>query len=308
MHYADRLAEAISLRNTPAVVGIDPVLEKLPPRFRPTAPSAVEAAAAIERFSFAVIDAVADLVPAIKINSAFFEAFYEHGVAAYFRTIARAHQRGLLVIGDIKRGDIGSTSEFYARGHLAPPPFADVPAERLPDAVTLAGYFGFSVVAPFIEAAKKTGRGMYVLVRPSDPHSDQIHEFGGVRPLYWHMSELVKHWGAGADLIGKSGLSCVGAVVAGRDAAEAHTIRNNMPHTPFLVPGFGAQGAAAAAVSACFRRAGDGAIVNASRSVIYAIEQPRWKERCGDDAMLAVRLAAEEFATQARDMARAASQ
>lgn len=268
--FCDRLTEAIRRRGTPAVVGIDPVLENLPPALQPRDRRLDSAVAAVETFCRGVVDAVAPLVPAVKINSGFFEALYAQGVAAYYRLVAHAHARGLLVIGDVKRGDIGSTARWYAAGHLARPAFEDVDPAAVPDAVTLAGYLGENAVRPFIDVACALGRGVYVLVRPSDPGADEVHEFGQGAHFYDHMARLVAHWGSIPGLIGECGFSCVGAVVAPKDAASTARLRAAMPQTPFLVPGYGAQGATAESCRPCFRADGTGAIVNASRSVIYA--------------------------------------
>jgi orotidine-5'-phosphate decarboxylase len=294
-HFADRLATAIRNKQTAAVVGIDPVLENLPAPFRTAVGSLSGAAEAIESFCRAVIDEVAPHVPAIKINSGFFEALYENGVASYYRLVAHAHARQLLVIGDIKRGDIGSTAKLYARGHLDDPPF-DLDPARIPDAVTLAGYLGRNAVQPFIDIAKRTGRGVFVLIRPSDPGADEVHEFGQTKRFYEHMADLLLEWSASADPPGHCGLSCVGAVVAPKDIESTKRLRDRLPGTPFLVPGYGAQGATAENCRPCFRADGSGAIINASRSVIYAFDDPRYRDRCGDDWRVCVRAAAADFA------------
>jgi orotidine-5'-phosphate decarboxylase len=278
------------------VVGIDPVLERLPAALQPDEPTLAGAASALETFGHEVLGAVAGIVPAVKINSAFFEVLHEAGVGAYYRLIAAAHEHGLLVIGDVKRGDIGSTARLYARGHLATPRFTDAGDERMPDAVTVAGYLGESAVRAFAEAAREAGRGLYVLVRPSDPGADVIHEFCPDRRLYEHMADLVHRWGSAANLIGECGLSCVGAVVAPKDPASTAALRARLPHTPWLVPGYGAQGAGAESCRPCFRADGGGAVVNASRSVIYAYEQVSYQQRCGDDWVACIRAAAQDFA------------
>lgn len=286
-HFIDRLQAEIDRCGTSAVVGIDPVLERLPTTLRERVSSAATAAAAFEDFGGRVIDAVAGIVPAVKINSAFFEACYEYGVATYYRLVAYAHANNLLVIGDIKRGDIGSTSRAYARGHLAEPTWPDGSPDQIPDAVTLAAYLGRSVVDAFLESAEGAGRGVYVLVRPSDPSADEIHEFGDSARLHEFLGRRVAEWGSRPDLIGSCGYSCVGAVVAPKDRASTQRIRAAMPHTPFLVPGYGAQGAGAEECAACFSPKGDGALVNASRSVIYAFEKdprPDWQSAIADAA------------------------
>jgi orotidine-5'-phosphate decarboxylase len=309
-HFADRLTAAIRARGTCAVVGIDPVLEQLPPALRPPERTLRSAIAAIESFSRGVVDVVAPLVVAVKINAGFFEAFYGEGLAAYYRLVAYAHARGLLVIGDIKRGDIGSTAKLYARGHLDRPAFDDVNPASIPDAVTLAGYLGAGAVRPFVDIARAHGRGVYVLVRPSDPGADEVHEFTGASAgspgfrFYEHMARLVDRWGNAHDLIGQCGLSCVGAVVAPKDAESTTALRAMLPHTPFLVPGYGAQGATADNCRPCFRADGSGAVINASRSVIYAFNRPEYAQRHGDDWQACVEAACRTFAA---DVARLAS-
>jgi orotidine-5'-phosphate decarboxylase len=295
-HYTDQLTAAIAAKKTPAVVGIDPVIEKLPAALQPRENTLTAAVRAVETFCRGVIDAVANHVPAVKINAGFFEAMYGEGLAAYYRTVAHAHANGLLVIGDIKRGDIGSTAQLYARGHLDAPTFDDMDPTGIPDAVTLAGYLGENAVRAFIDVARRTGRGMYVLVRPSEPKADLVHEFGEGARFYQHMARLVDQWGSEPDLLGESGLSCVGAVVAAKDAESTAALRESLPRTPFLVPGYGAQGGTADDCRPCFRADGTGAVINASRSVIYAFSQVKYAEQHGDDWPAAVAAAAQVFA------------
>ncbi len=301
--YADRLTAAIRAKRTAAVVGIDPVLERLPAELRPRGNDVGSAAVALEMFGRAVIDTVARHVPAVKINSAFFEALYEAGVAAFYRLITYAHERGLLVIADIKRGDIGSTAKLYARGHLGQPLFADVDPTRVPDAVTLAGYLGENAVRPFVDIAREQGRGVYVLVRPSDPGADRVQEFGDRQKLYQHMAALVREWGESTATRGECGLSCVGAVVAPKDAASTRALREALPNTPFLVPGFGAQGATAETCRPCFRADGSGAVVNASRSVIYAYQRADGTEEDAGDWRACIAEACQRFAREVAPLA-----
>jgi orotidine-5'-phosphate decarboxylase len=299
--FADRLTAAIHAKRTAAVVGIDPVLERLPSELQPRRNDLKSAASALETFCRDVIDTVTPHVPAVKINSAFFEALYETGVAVYYRMVSHAHQRGLLVIGDVKRGDIGSTAKLYARGHLGKPELSDVDPARIPDAVTLAGYLGENAVRPFVAIAGEQGKGVFVLVRPSDPGADRIHEFGKPVKLYQHLAGLLREWGDTPELRGQCGLSSVGAVVAPKDAASTSALRASLPNTPFLVPGFGAQGGTPETCRPCFRPDGSGAIVNASRSVIYAYERESGSEP--GDWRACVAEACERFA---RDVARLA--
>ncbi len=303
-HYADRLERAAHRCGAPIVVGIDPLLERLPAALRPRNSSAEAAARALESFAREAIRVVAPLCAAVKINSGFFEALQAPGVAAYYRLVAAAHACGALVIGDVKRGDIGSTAALYARGHLDRPAFRELDETSIPDAVTLAGYLGENAVRPFVEIARTQGKGVYVLVRPSDPGADEVHEFGQERRFYEHMAALVDRWGA-ADparpgLIGEWGLSCVGAVVAPKDTESTARLRAALPHTPWLVPGYGAQGGTADACRACFLPAGRGAVVNASRSVLFAFENKEYASRYGADWARCIEHACRDFAADIR--------
>lgn len=302
-HFADRLTSAIRARATPAVVGIDPVLERLPAALQPAEGTLSSAVGAVEAFCRGVLEVVAPLVPGVKLNAGFFEAFYGEGLAAYYRLVACAHARGLLVIGDIKRGDIGSTAKLYARGHLDRPAFDDVDPACLPDAVTLAGYLGENAVRPFTDVAREQGKGLYVLVRPSDPGADEVHEFGPDARFYEHMAKLVRRWGEENELIGECGLSCVGAVVAPKDADSTAALRASLPRTPFLVPGYGAQGGTAESCRPCFRPDGTGAVINASRSVIYAFSKPQYAERHGENWQACIADACRVFAADVAGLA-----
>lgn len=294
-HFADRLALAVQTRGTPAVVGLDPVFEWLPPGFAGEEATRGSIPLALESFCRAVVDCVAPLVPAVKINSAFFEAYRAEGLAAFFRLVAYARRHGLLVISDVKRGDIGSTALLYARGHLHEATTQDGDPLSIPDAVTLSGYLGENSVRPFIEAARDSGRGIFVLVRPSDPGADEVHEFGEPTKFYEHMAALVDRWGSRPELLGECGYSCVGAVVAPKDAHSTASLRRRMPATLWLVPGYGAQGATAETCRPCFRPDGSGAIVSASRSLIYAFREPRFRAQA-EDWTACVACACREFA------------
>jgi orotidine-5'-phosphate decarboxylase len=182
---------------------------------------------------------------------------------------------------------------------------ADVDPASVPDAVTLAGYLGENAIRPFIDVAREQGKGLYVLVRPSEPKADEVHEFGESRRFYQHMAGLVRSWGEADGLIGSSGLSCVGAVVAAKDAASTAALREALPRTPFLVPGYGAQGGTAEDCRPCFRADGTGAVVNASRSVIYAFGKAELADRHGDDWQACVADACRAFAADVGRLTRA---
>lgn len=291
-HFADRLLAAIRRKKAPACVGLDPRIEHLPQdllnEFNISTDSTgrdgtgstldpVATAEAIGAFGRAVIDAVAPYVPAIKINIAFFEPYDAAGIRMYRNLIREAHASGLIVIGDIKRADIGHSTTQYARAHLGGLDTAPSDLEAMSDAVTVNPYFGIDGVRPFIEAASKTGRGLFVLVQTSNESAGEVQ---GLRladgaTVVQRVAQHVEGWAVDDALIGGSGYSCVGAVVSPRDLESTRRIRTLMPHCLFLVPGFGAQGRTAQEVATCFKSDGTGALVTASRSVIYAYAAER---------------------------------
>lgn len=281
--FADRLTRAILDRRAPLCIALDPVFSQLPPavRERPGANGASDSAAALDailEFSRRVISVVAPIVPAIKINSAYFERYYAPGVDAYYALVRAATDHGLLVIGDIKRGDVGHSADMYARAHLVPCDFADGDGPAVPDAVTINGYLGLDGVKPFIDAAAKHGKGVFVLVRTSNESAAAIQDvrLADGRKHHELMAAQVAAWAAGSGTRGACGYSGVGAVVATRDAADAARLRDLMPESIFLVPGYGAQGGSADDVRPYFAQDGGGAIVAAGRSVIFAYSHPRY--------------------------------
>lgn len=290
-NFADRLLAAIAEKNAPVCVGIDPQYDKLPPALRTAgAGDAAGQLARIGEFCWGVLDAAAAFVPAVKPQSAYFEVYGAAGVQLYEQVTAWARQLGLLVIGDVKRSDIGSTAAAYAQGHLARPEGTD--------AVTVNPYLGADGIEPFIKAGAAAGRGLFVLVRTSNPSGAYVQDFADAagRKLYVHMAEMVAKLGDAAGLVGEKGFSCVGAVVGATYPDEARVLRQLMPRQIFLVPGYGAQGATAADCAASFRD-GVGAIVNASRSVLYAHES---KQYAGMDWKSAVAAAAKALAADIR--------
>ena len=264
-NFADRLLAAIEAKGSPVCVGIDPRIDRLPAELAP-APDAPpdEKVARIAEFCWQVLQAVAPVVPAVKPQSAYFEAYGAAGVETYRQVVGWAHELGLLVVGDAKRNDIGSTAEAYAAGHLA--------GDDRPDAITVNGYFGADGLEPFLQVCADEGKGVFVLVRTSNPSAGQVQDFTGAdgKKLYQHVADLVASLGSRDELIGRCGYSAVGAVVGATYPDEARELRQRMPRQVFLVPGYGAQGATADDCAASFKPDGTGAIVNASRSVIYA--------------------------------------
>lgn len=295
-HFADRLLEAIARKGSPVCVGIDPNPARLPEAYRSDDPA--EQVALVTRWCEELLELVAPHVPAVKPQIAYFEALAGPepfaGLAAYAATVARAGELGLVVIGDAKRGDIGSTATAYATAHLRNAPAVD--------ALTVNAYFGRDGIAPFLDAASQTGRGLFALVRTSNPTGADIQNVtaGEGSMFYEHLARQIDAIGSDESLLGESGFSCLGAVVGATCPDEARTLRTLMPRQIFLVPGYGAQGATAADCAASFTPEGTGAIVNAARSVIYAHSRDEYAHLT--DWKQAVASAAEDFA---RDIASA---
>lgn len=287
-NFADRLLAAIvKADRAPVCVGIDPDFAKLPEELKAAGP-----VAAFEKFSLGLIEAVSGIVPAVKPQIAYFEKYGAAGVAVYEKIVAAARKAGLIVIGDIKRNDIGSTAQQYAEGHLG--------RDDSADAVTVNGYLGADGINPFIDVAAKTGRGLFVLVRTSNPSAAVLQDFADAKGkrFYQHLAEVLAGIGSRSGLVGRNGYSCVGAVVGATYPQEAFLLREVMPQQLFLVPGYGAQGASAADCAAAFKKDGTGAIVNASRSVIYAFSSPKY---AGRPWQAAIADAAKTFAKDIRD-------
>jgi len=286
-NFADRLITEIEARETPAVVGIDPRVELLPMPLRrkfdgEKGASLRNIVAAIKTFSHDIIDIVAPHVPAVKPQIAFFEMYGWIGLQAYAEVVRYARKAGLIVIGDVKRGDIGSTAVAYAKGHLGEIPVSGHFAEMwMEDAVTVNPYLGSDSIEPFLMEVKARGKGIFVLVRTSNPSGAEIQNLEAAgKPVYLHVAELVKAWGS--DCIGERGFSSVGAVVGATCPAEAALIRAALPQALFLVPGYGAQGATAEDLRPAFRADGLGAVVNSSRGIIFAYRRSPYMEEFGE--------------------------
>lgn len=300
-NFADRLNEKIDERGTCAVVGIDPRLGQLPAAlvdgaFERHGKTRAAAAAAVLEFAKGVIDAVANVVPAVKPQNAFFEIYGPEGASAFAETLAYARSKGLLVISDVKRGDIGSTSAAYAAAHLGVPADIEDGESFQSDAITVNPYLGTDGLAPFVEEAGNFGKGLFVLARTSNPSAVELQnatcETG--EAVFMRAARLAAE--LGEPLVGDSGFSSVGIVAGATYPEEAGALRKAFPKMLFLVPGYGAQGATAADLAPYFTEHGRGAVVNASRSVIFAwtrkpysdeFDESSWKE--------AVRRAAEDM-------------
>ncbi len=285
--FADRLCNAIERKASPVVVGLDPKLEQLPDFLRQACHVAYgatprAAAETLWHFNRTIIDAVHDLVPAVKPQLAFYERYGIEGLRAFVRTIHYAHEAGLLVIADGKRNDIGSTAELYADAFLGCEHGAEheMPAEFAADALTVNGYLGGDGIAPFVDRAERYGKGIFVLVKTSNPSSRDLQDLDVAgRPLYEHMGTLVETWGESTR--SAFGYSSVGAVVGATYPEQGCRLRALMPHTLFLIPGYGAQGATAPDVAGCFDAQGRGAVVSASRSIGLAYRSEPYASRYG---------------------------
>jgi orotidine-5'-phosphate decarboxylase len=293
--FSDRLVEAIAKKNAPVCVGFDPQIEFLPPSFA----GQETHAATIEAFGVELIQCIAPLVPAIKINIAFFEPLGPEGIRAYFNLVKASHAAGLIVIGDVKRADIGHSAARYADAQLSGRGLSGLVK---PDAVTINPYFGLDGVQPFLDVVRDEGRGVFVLVQTSNPSAAEVQGLilADGDTLCQRIAKMVQAWASDARLIGQCGYSGVGAVVSPRDIPSTERIRTLMPRCLFLVPGFGAQGRTAEEVARCFNADGTGAIVTASRSVIFAHREAKYHIRFGDDWKRCVQQACLDFVAEVR--------
>lgn len=298
--FADRLFDAVRRKASPAVVALDPVFSSLPDEYRKNTEIK-----AIADFSREVLDIIAPLVPVVKINSAYFERYREEGIREYYRLVSDASRRGLLVIGDVKRGDVGHTAEMYAAAHLDGSFAQDSKDSAVPDAVTIGGYFGIDGAKPFIELAKTQGRGLFVLVRTSNPSAAAIQDstLQDGRKVHELMAAEVARWATESGTLGHCGYTGVGAVVATRNAKDAAKLRSLMPQSWLLVPGYGAQGGSAEDFAPYFKADGGGALVAAGRSVIFAHLTPQYRERCGPRWQACVEQACRDFVDDLRRVA-----
>lgn len=301
--FADRLVSAINKTGMPGVVALDPVFERMPAVLRKgiVAGDRSGELGAITTFCRESLPIFARHVPAVKINSAYFERYHADGVAAYNAMIGEAHRHGLITIGDVKRGDVGHTADQYATAHVARNPDTRID-NGIPDSITISGYFGWDGVKPFSESAIAAGRGVFVLVRTSNESAATVQDVvtADGRKVHELVAALVARWAAEPHAVGASGYSAIGAVVATRNAKDAAQLRELMPQSIFLVPGYGAQGGTADALRPYFKADGGGAIIAAGRSVIFAHETPQHASRFGDDWKACVDAACVDFKADLR--------
>lgn len=272
----DSLIDRIRELKNPSVVGLDTSFDYLPPDMK-KASSLKDAAKAIEEFNFNLIDSLYKIVPAVKVQVAYYEMYGHYGMETFANTLRYAKEKGLFTIADVKRNDIGSTAACYSKAFLGKVSIGEkefTPFES--DFVTLNGYLGWDGIKPFLEDAKTFDKGMFVLCKTSNPSSGQLQDKNmGEKTLYQTMGNLISDWGN--DSIGRYGYSRVGAVVGATHPKQAQVLRGELPSTLFLVPGYGAQGGKAEDLKYCFDQNGYGAIVNSSRGIICAYKTEKHK-------------------------------
>src|SRR5262245_32125834 len=274
-HFADRLIAAVRAKRNSVLVGLDPRMESLPPGLI-TGEGLEAAANSFASFCRGVIDVVAPLVPAVKPQAAFFEQLGPPGMRALQEAIDYPASNGLLVILDGKRNDIGSTAQGYAEGFLGRGGASPWGC----DALTVSPYLGDDSLAPFVDTAKARGAGIFVLVKTSNPGGKRFQDMVAEgRPLYRHVADYVES--LAVQTAGSGGYGWVGAVVGATYPQQLAELRAAMPHTWFLIPGFGAQGGTAQDCAAAFDEHGLGAVVNNSRGIIFAHARPEYKDRFG---------------------------
>ena len=290
------LAEKIKKLNAPVVVGLDPMLNYIPEHvqkksFAEFGESLEGAADAIWQFNKTIVDSVYDLIPAVKPQIAMYEQFGVEGMKAYQKTVDYCKEKGLVVIGDVKRGDIGSTSAAYAAGHLGKVKVGSKEFSAFnEDFATVNPYLGSDGIKPFIDVCKEEKKGLFILVKTSNPSSGEFQDrlIDG-KPLYEWVGEKVAEWGE--THMGDS-YSYIGAVVGATYPEVGKVLRKTMPKSFILVPGYGAQGGKAKDLAPYFNEDGLGAIVNSSRGIIAAYKQEKYAgfgaENFGDASRAAV--------------------
>ena len=281
----DNLIEKIKQTNNPTVMGLDPRYEMLPNCVTSKYPKTLEGVAdAIIEYNKALIDATFDIIPAIKPQIAFYEMFGIPGMRAFEETCKYAKEREMVVIVDAKRGDIGSTAQGYSNAYLGKTKIGDIEQSIFDaDFLTVNPYMGTDCVKPFIEDCKKYNKGLFILVKTSNPSSGELQDIKleNGEEVYAKVAELVEKWGE--ELRGEYGYSSIAAVVGATYPEQLEAIRNMAPHTFFLIPGYGAQGGKAEDIALGFDENGLGGIVNSSRSLMCAYKSDLWKDKFSEE-------------------------
>lgn len=273
----DKLIDRIIEMQNPTCVGLDTDFSYLPDEMRDGMATFEGVAEQIIEFNMNVVDKVCDIVPAVKVQIAYYEQYGFEGLRAFDYTVNYAKGRGMFVIADCKRNDIGSTAKCYSTAFLGETDINGKKIKAFPaDMLTVNGYLGYDGIAPFVDDVIKCDKGVFVLVKTSNPTSGELQnlKLESGEYIYERMGKLVAKWGESS--VGKYGYSAVGAVVGATHPEEAAALRNELPHTFFLIPGYGAQGGSAKMLSCCFDERGLGGIVNSSRGIICAYKKPEY--------------------------------
>ncbi len=295
----DLLIDKIKSTNNPTVMGLDPRYEMIPEVVRKKYGTDFKSVCnAIFEYNKTLIDSVADIVPAIKPQIAFYEMFGTDGIECFKKTCKYAKEKGMLIIADVKRGDIGSTAAGYSSAYIGKTSLGNEERALYDiDFVTVNPYLGIDGVKPFIEDMKKYNKGIFVLVKTSNPSSGELQDLmleEGIT-VYEKVAGLVNEWGK--DMIGEYGYSAMGAVVGATYPEQLKELRTKMPNTYFLIPGYGAQGGKAEDIALGFKDS-IGGIVNASRSLMCAYKKEEYKEKYSEEEY---GLATREEAIKMRD-------
>lgn len=281
MNIMDKLIEQIKEKDNKTVIGLDPRYEMIPECIKSKYPqNLIGVSEAIIEFNKKLIDATYDIIPAVKPQIAFYEMYGLEGIRAFKETCEYAKEKGMLVIADIKRGDIGTTAKAYSKAFLGKTKIEEKEIGIYDvDFVTLNPYMGIDSIKPFIEDCEKYNKGVFILIKTSNPSSKEIQDLKleDGEELYTKVAQLVEKWGE--NLRGKYGYSSISAVVGATYPKELQNLRKIAPHTFFLIPGYGAQGGKAKDIALGFDKNGIGGIVNSSRGLIYAYKSDLWKTK-----------------------------
>lgn len=276
----DKLIERIKELDNPTVAGIDTSFDYLPDDMKNGVKDFKSASEAVLEFNKRIIDNICDIVPCVKVQIAYYEMYGLDGMRTFAETVKYAGKKGMLVMTDAKRNDIGATAECYAKAYLGETAVGDKTYTAFDsDFLTVNGYLGSDGIKPFLGWMQKRDKGIFVLVKTSNKSSGELQDLKleNGKIVYEYMGSLVEEWGK--DSIGKYGYSAVGAVVGATHPAQAEILRKEMPHTFFLIPGYGAQGGTADDLKVCFNKDGLGGIVNSSRGILCAYRQGKYAGR-----------------------------
>jgi len=291
-NFADRLLAAVARKQSPICVGIDPIVSLFPPNLmgpstgkhliNPNDPE--ESLDAIYAFVTTVLEIATEHAAIVKFQSAYFEQYLWEGVEAYYSLIQEAKDRGLLVIGDVKRGDIGSTAQAYAAAHLSDCSYVGLEETALPDAITVNPMLGLDTLEPFLQPARTQNKGLFVLLRTSNPGSALLQDAKLADGRTWSemLADSLAPLANDPSLIGQTGFSSLGVVVGATQPQTMQSLRSRLPKSIFLLPGYGTQGATADMTRNAFINH-QGALISASRSILYAHREPKYSTQFGSD-------------------------